>query len=400
MRRSTRGRGRPVRARRAACSARGGLQLGRGQVGHGQDGTGLRHAVAGEDVDPLFQGRHRHGLGQGGAADHDLPAGQVRLPGQGVVEQHVQDGGHAVGEGDPLPGLQSQQHLGLVTSRVDLLQAQHGGHVGQAPGMHVEHGGDGHVHIVPVQAALYRRGAEAGGRAHGVHHQLPVAEIDPLGQARGASGVEGGGLGVLVEVGEVVIGGGSGQQLFVLPGEGDGGLHLLRILMVAVDQDEGLDALQALRHGLQQRKELAVHQYHVGPGMVQGIQHLLRRQAHIHRLQHGAHHGHGEEAFQIAVAVPVHHGHRVTGLHPQGRQGVGQAADALLQGAVGVADAVPVDDFLVRCMGQGGVQQMLDQQRVGIGGRSGLDELDRHGVLPRFYLCRYGCVLKGDVTGG
>ena len=43
-------------------------------------------------------------------------------------------------------------------------------------------------------------------------------------------------------------------------------------------------------------------------------------------------------------------------------QAVGQSADALFQIPVGVTHLVPVDDFLIRMLGQGRVEQVLDEQ--------------------------------------
>ncbi len=148
-----------------------------------------------------------------------------------------------------------------------------------------------------------------------------------------------------------------------------------------MDQHQGFYRFQLVRKGGQEGQEFAIDQEHVGPGVVQGVQQLILGEAHIHRLQHRPHHGHGEKAFQIAVAVPVHDSHRFARFHPQPGQAVGQSADALFQIPVGVTHLVPIDDFLIRMLGQGRVEQVLDEQGKGIGGRRGGDKLDRHVVV-------------------
>jgi hypothetical protein len=68
----------------------------------------------------------------------------------------------------------------------------------------VEHRRDRHVHVFAVDVPLAVGAAQRGGTTQGVQHQLAVAEIHALRIAGGAGGVEGGGLGVFVEIGEVV----------------------------------------------------------------------------------------------------------------------------------------------------------------------------------------------------
>ncbi|MNE36551.1 hypothetical protein D3C80_1303640 [compost metagenome] len=123
-----------------------------------------------------------------------------------------------------------------------------------------------------------------------------------------------------------------------------------------------------------------MHQDDVVLGMVHGVEDLLRRQAHVHRVQHRAEHRHGEEALQRAVAVPVEQGHGVAGLDAGGAQRVGQALDALVEGAVVVAQLVGIDDFLVWLVAHPGQQQALDQQLVVVGT-----------LRRRNYFCRRHC---------
>ena len=50
----------------------------------------------------------------------------------------------------------------------------------------------------------------------------------------------------------------------------------------------------------------------IGPSMIEGVENLFRGEADIHRLQDGSHHRNGEVALQVAMAVPIHHGYRIT----------------------------------------------------------------------------------------
>ncbi len=82
------------------------------------------------------------------APQQHLPPLERGLSGLLAVEDHLQDGRHTVGETHPLVAVEPHQLVWLVTPRIDLLHPQHGRHIGDAPGMDVEHGGDGHVDIV------------------------------------------------------------------------------------------------------------------------------------------------------------------------------------------------------------------------------------------------------------
>ena len=57
-----------------------------------------------------------------------------------------------------------------------------------------------------MQSALPGGRTERRGDAQRMQHELPVTEIDALRQAGRAGGVESGGAGVFVEIGEVVAG--------------------------------------------------------------------------------------------------------------------------------------------------------------------------------------------------
>jgi hypothetical protein len=55
-----------------------------------------------------------------------------------------------------------------------------------------------------------------------------------------------------------------------------------------------------------ERQELGVDENDIVFGVIDRIENLLRGDAHVNRMQDRAHHRHRKEAFEVAVAVPVH----------------------------------------------------------------------------------------------
>ena len=72
------------------------------------------------------------------------------------------------------------------------------------------------------------------------------------------------------------------------------------------------------------------------------------------------------------MAVPVHHRHGVAHAHAQRGQRLGQPPHPLVKVGIGVAKAVGVDNFLLAGLGERGVQQLLDQQRIAMGTGGGV----------------------------
>ncbi|MNN33516.1 hypothetical protein D3C81_1472780 [compost metagenome] len=151
--------------------------------------------------------------------------------------------------------------------------------------------------------------------------------------------------------------------MLVLPHHRQAGVGCRLVGQLQVTFDRRQLPLQLFDQG----QEVVMHQHQVILGVVHGEEHLLRRQANVHGVQYRADHRHGKETLQVAVAVPVEQGHGVPGLDAGGGQGVGQAADPLIEGLVAVAQFVGVDDFPPWLVAHPGQQQLLDQQRIGIG---------------------------------
>ncbi|SST09101.1 Uncharacterised protein [Acinetobacter baumannii] len=361
----------------------GALVLASGQqfvveVGAGNQRTGLRHAVGGGQLDAARLGRLVERAVQRAPADDHLPALEVHALGSPGVHHHLQDGRHAVGEGDLLALPQFDQQFRIVTPGIDLLDPEHGRHVRSAPGVDMEHRGDRHVHVAGTEQADAVQAADGRSHRQGVQDQLPVAEIHTFRIAGGAGGVEGGGDGVLVEIGEVVARAGRGQQRLVFADQAGQFGALLRAVG---EQDGPLHRGQLPRHRLVERDELAVHQHEAILGVVHGVEDLFRGEADVDGMQHRPDHRDGEHAFQVAMAVPVHHRHRVAGLHPGLAEYVGQARDALVEGGVAVAHLVAVDDFMTLFVTTAGKHQALDQQRILISAGGGRDETGlQHGA--------------------
>ncbi len=275
-----------------------------------------------------------------------------------------------MGEGHLLAPPQFDQRFGVVAARIDLLEAEHCGDVRQTPGVYVEHRRDGHVdiagaHQLRVLSAPHRN---RGGQR--MQDQLPVGEVGALGITRGAGGVEGGGDRVFIEIGEGIARRGVGEQSLVFAYTI--GQHFT--LAFAIGQQQRLfDSGQLTGNGLIQRYEIAVDEDEAILGMVHGVEDLLGRQAHVDGMHHGSNHRNGEHAFQVAVAVPVHHGHGIPGLDPSRGQHVGQPRDALVEGAVVETQPVAIDDLAATLVTLPREQQALDQQRVLVGILGGFD---------------------------
>jgi hypothetical protein len=240
-----------------------------------------------------------------------------------------------------------------------------------------------------MEALPHPRRSQGGQAGQGVQHELPVAEIHTLREPRRPCRVERRGACVLVEVTELVAGGARREQLLVLGGDRERGC---RPIGTVGEKDVRLHGLDPVLDLLEHRQKIGVDQEDGGAGVVERIEDLLGGEPDVHRLEHRPHHGHGEVALEVPVAVPVHHGHGVPRLDAQQRERTGELADPLVQRPVVVALQVAVDDLLVRRRGQRGMEQVFDEQRIGVGRGRALDEvrdqagveIRRHGVFSFF----------------
>ena len=191
-----------------------------------------------------------------------------------------------------------------------------------------------------------------------------MAEVDTLGIAGSARGVEGGCDTVFVEIGEVEFVIRLGQQTLILA---DGFNRCLFRCIVVGELNPGLDRFDLALDRVNDREEVVVYQDHVVFGVVHGVDNLIRRQPDVDRVQNRPNHRNGKETLEVPGRIPVHHCNGITRLHAGIGQCVGQAVDALNQICVGVLAAVGVDNFLVRVIPGAGQQESFDQQRVLVG---------------------------------
>ena len=281
-----------------------------------------------------------------------------------------------MGKGDLFREQELQEHLRFVAAGIDLLGADHGAEVGHAPGVDVKHGGDGHIDVRGVQGELGFVDANARHETVSVQHDLTVAVENALGQTGGPGGVEGRCHGVFIQIGEIIMITGPGEQVFVFSRQRKAGLRSFAV----GQQNEFLDRLDLVPDGFQHGEEFRKNQDDIVFGVIDGVEQLFRRQSDVDRVQDSAHHGNGKETFQVAVAVPVHHGHGLAGFDAGRGQHVGQLVDALIEVAVSVAHLVPIDDFLVWRILKRCPEDVFDEQGISIGRRGFFNQSGWHGT--------------------
>ena len=97
--------------------------------------------------------------------------------------------------------------------------------------------------------------------------------------------------------------------------------------------------------------------------MLDRVDDLFMREAHIHRLQDRAHHRDGEKRLQKPMGVPIHHADSVARTHAHFLQSARQTTDAVAQHVIGETLLIAVDDLLIRRMQHRRVKKVLDQRR-------------------------------------
>ena len=254
---------------------------------------------------------------------------------------------------------EAEQRVRHVATRVDLLDAEHRRHVRKAPGVNVEHRRDRHVDVARGERRV-RRVRRRGDRRERMQHELPMTVVHALRQAGRAGRVERRGARVLGKGREREARRRFREHRFVLAGEFE--LRLRRRGAV-VDQHESHTGTDPLANALEQRQEFGVDQDHVVLRVIDRVQDLVRRDPHVDRVQHRAHHRDGEEALEIAMAVPVHHRDRRARLDAQRAQRRCETAHALVERLVRVAARFAVDDLLRGCQRNAAGEHAADRQR-------------------------------------
>ena len=116
--------------------------------------------------------------------------------------------------------------------------------------------------------------------------------------------------------------------------------------------------------GLQQGEEIAIAQNRRRPRMVERVKDLFWWKPYIDRHQRGARHRYCKKTFQITVAVPVHHRHRLAEGYAHTLQYAAETTDASAEFLIGQSAQIAVDDLLVRKLAQGIGEQVLDDEGI------------------------------------
>jgi hypothetical protein len=184
--------------------------------------------------------------------------------------------------------------------------------------MDMKHRRDRHVHVIRPERRV-RRVRERTTRRERVEDELPMAVIDALRQPGRSGRIKRRGAGVFVQRREIEGRRSSREHRLVLRRELDVGL---RRGCVVADQHEANARPDLAPDRVEQGKELRIDQNDVVSRMIDGVEDLLRRNPHVHRVQCRAHHRNREKAFEVAMTVPVHHGdHRAALYAKRGERG-------------------------------------------------------------------------------
>src|SRR6185369_12228962 len=321
-----------------------------GQMGQGEDRAGFRHPVSGKHINPSAHCLQAKGTRHGSPADEEFPARKIDPLGMRVLEQHVKYRRHTVREGHLLFLKQLKEGVRDVTTRINLLYAEHCRHIGDPPGVDMEHRSDRHVDILPVKTPVPHGRSEHSQNTQRMEYQLSLAEIDPLWHPGSPGRIEGRGADVLVKILEIECGRRLRYELFVLAGKADCRYRRGRFV---IEQHKAPYRVHSSPDLLQNRQEFAVYQKKVVLGMIYRVKYLFRGKTDINRVKNRPYHRHCKEAFQITVGVPVHNGNRIARLDTQTGQQIGKSPDPLFQLPVSVTKRIAIDYLLVRSIDHG-----------------------------------------------
>ncbi len=302
-------------ARRSHPRVAGGVILGR-QIG--RRAAGLGHAI---DLDKAAaEGLHRplqdvQGNGRG-AIEEVVHRGEVAGVDPRIVEHHLDRGGHQHGLGDPEVADRADHRAVLELAQHHVERAGIDPDRAPAGAADVKHRHGDQARIAglpPVPGHVRTEGLRVVGGVGVEGVERAVAELDALGPAGGAAGVE---------LDRDVVGRDLGGLVGVIlaPAPGLEGLPLRRPRLHGDDLAQGGN-LGA--HPLRQRRAVAVDEQKLGLGVVGDVDHLRFGQAPVHRREDRAHPGGAEQQLEEPVGVLAQVGDPRTGLQPLGQQAVG-----------------------------------------------------------------------------
>ncbi len=131
-------------------------------------------------------------------------------------------------------------------------------------------------------------------------------------------------------------------------------------------QHESLQSRHALHELLHERREVGVEEQRLRLRVLERVDDLLGRQAHVDRLQNRAEHRNREIAFLVAMAVPIHHGDDIAAVDAERLQNVRQLVHAPSELGVRVPAPVAADDLVAAAVVERRAQQLADVQRISV----------------------------------
>ena len=309
--------------------------------------------------------------------------------------------GAVVEQGEPhRRHARAQRHLLLVQQFVDRSAVELGAGedklgaadragIDEAPGVGVEHRHHRQDRIV-------RGHAEHGARAH--HHRVDdgraVRVEHALGIARRARGVAERRGGLLVEVRPLQRAGLARDQFFVAEQVRD--LAVGRHVCAVGHHHDMLHRLERGEHAFDDRQQVQVDEDDLVFGMVGDVAHMLRREARIDRVQHGAEAGDAEVELEMAIGVPGQRADAVAELDAEALERFGKLLGTLLRVAIAVAVDRTFDrardDLDVGIIACREIDHLGDQQRTVL-------HQAKHVVSSfRSYARRSRCRLRSDAS--
>ena len=266
----------------------------------------------------LFAEGRDHGRRAGRAAnDGALQRRKLQVARLHVGQQHLPHGGNASGKGHALVLDQVVHRFAIEGgARKHQFRTHHGGAVGNAPGIDVEHGHHGQDGIACGDAHHIGQS-----RSVGMQDGRAVAVQRALGVACGATGVAEARSGVFIKLGPGVLGGLALNPGFVTDQARNAGIggQLVGIAQGHVMANGGAAAVNLFHQG----QKTHVKAQHLVFCMVGNPDHLVRVQTRVDGVQHPARAAHAKVQLQVAVAVPGERGHAVAKAQAQLVQSMG-----------------------------------------------------------------------------
>ena len=246
-----------------------------------------------------------------GSSTHDLdrrgkfPAVRIFVE---CFEDGDPDGWNAARDGHTFRYEQSQDTFRVhIRAREHQACAEHGARERQAPGIGVEHGGNGQDGVELMQAKNFPQTA-----SEGVQHESAVGVDDAFRTAGRPGSKTHGSAVVFLERRVLKIVACLGQQFFIVQ-------EAFRDAAATVRHDndffEGGSVAKLFVH----REKHIVDDEKAITGMVRDGRDFVGMEPQVERMQNAAGARHAEEGFEVARVIPHHRSDAVTGFHAKRR---------------------------------------------------------------------------------